>query len=139
VATLSGSSGDVVLNPSGYCWRSPTPTAQGLTTACLISTPALNTPVEMIVRRGETLTLRFAIGMSPTEVLLLRGTDPPSDITTTALTAANPTTFAADLAVGVHVLTFQTKWNQGDASYRLKVEVRAAPTAADPRPLVLTG
>lgn len=137
VATLSGSGGDVRLDPFGYCWRAPTPTAQGLITKCLAPAraPDADIPVRMVVRKGETLSLRFGIAMSPTEVRLVAGNEGQR-----TLTPANPTAFVADLAVGVYELSFQTKWNQGDVSYFLKVDVRAAaPTASDPRPLALTG
>jgi len=105
-------------------------------TACLLATLAPDIPVGLVVRRGETLTLRFAIGMAPTEVRLRRF---PDGEPTTALTPANPTVFVNDLPVGVYLISFATKWNQGDASYVLKVDVRAPATASEPRVLALTG
>jgi len=139
VATLAGSAGDVRLESFDYCWRLPTPVpGQGLVTRCAIGTPApeASVPVGLVVRRGERLTLRFAITMAPTEVLLQRGDVP--GVAPVALTAANPTSFVADLPVGTYFVNFRTKWNQGDVSYRLKIEVRAA-TASEPRVIALTG
>jgi len=134
-ATLSGSGGEAALLLSRSCWRSPTPTAQGLVTACLLATLAPDIPVGLVVRRGETLTLQFVIGMAPTEVRLLRFPDGEP----TTLTPANPTVFVNDLPVGVYLISFATKWNQGDASYVLKVDVRGPAPVSDPRPLALTG
>lgn len=139
VATLSGSAGDVRIESFGNCWRLPAPVAgQGLVTRCVIGTPApeASVPVGLVVRRGETLTLRFAINMAPTEVLLQRSD--VAEAPAVALTAANPTSFVADLPVGTYFVTFRTKWNQGDVEYRVKVEVRAA-TASEPRIIALTG
>lgn len=137
VATLSGSGGDIRLNPFSYCWRLPAPVAgHGLVTQCLAPALALDDPVQWVVRSGERLTLRFATDMSPTEIVLQRSDQPGG--TATPLTLANPTSFVADLPVGTVVLNFRTKWNQGDVTYRLKVEVRAA-TASEPRILALTG
>ena len=127
-ATLSGSGGDARLGPFEACWREIT----GESTKCLVSTPALDEPVGLVIRAGETLTLRFDTTMRPSEVVLVRGDQPGGN--RTVLTPSNPTTFVADLPVGVYVISFQTKWTQGDVSYRLKVDVRAAP-----RPLALTG
>ena len=139
VATLTGSAGDVRINPFGYCWRLPAPVPGGPVTQCLVATPApdAEVPVGLVVRRGETLSLRFAATMTPTEVLLQRGDVP--GVAPVPLTAANPTSFVADLPVGTYYVVFKTKWNQGDVDYRLKVEVRAPATASEPRVLALTG
>ena len=128
VATLSGSGGDVRLDPFQFCWRA----IAGDVTQCALPALALDIPVGLVIRGGETLTLAFATTMRPTEVALLRGDQP--GVNRTVLTPANPTVFVADLAVGVYMISFQTKWLQGDVSYSLKVDVRAAP-----RPLALTG
>jgi len=94
-------------------------------------------PVGLVVRTGETLTLRFATGMAPTEVGVRRG----DQTAPSALTPGNPTVFTADLPAGVHLLFFNTTWAQGDAGYLLKVDVRAAAPPATPRPgtISLTG
>jgi len=134
VATLSGSAGDVRLNPFGFCWRE----VERALTRCLAPALALDIPVGMVVRSGETLTLGFDAPVPPGEVVLRRGDE--AGVATRMLTPTNPTAFVADFPVGIYAISFQTKWNQGDVSYRLKIEVRAAPpTASDPRPLALTG
>ncbi len=137
VATLSGSGGDVPLNMTSACWRAPVFGAEGPVARCLAATlaPFESIPVGLVVRNGETLTLRFAIGMAPTEVVLQRGE------ASTPLTPANPTTFVANLPVGVYLISFNTKWNQGNASYFLKVDVRAAAGPASPTrgTIALTG
>jgi hypothetical protein len=73
--------------------------------------------------------------------VVLSGGDQPSGRTTTALTPANPTMFVADLPVGEQLVSFLTQWNQGNASYLLKLDVRAParPVSQEPRPLALTG
>jgi hypothetical protein len=127
VATLSGSGGNVRLESSGYCWRD----IVGGGGKCLVAARALDEPVRLVVRAGETLTLSFATTLRPTEVLLLRegGPDPG-----TPLALVNPTTFVANFPVGVYTIGFATRWTQGDVSYGLKIDVRAQP-----RPLALTG
>jgi hypothetical protein len=124
MATLSGSGGNARLGPFSACWREMT----GESTKCLAASVPLDEPVGLVVRTGETLTLRFDTTMRPSEVVLQSTGNP------TALTPANPTTFVADLPVGVYAISFQTKWTQGNVTYRIKVDVRAAP-----RPLALTG
>ncbi len=126
-ATLSGSGGTARLFPEG-CWRE----IVGDLTKCLISARALDVPAGLVVRNGETLTLRFETTLLPREVVLLNGENQPG--ASTALTPTNPTTFVANLPVGIDFIGFTTKWNQGDVSYSLKVDVRA-----EPRPLALTG
>jgi hypothetical protein len=133
VATLAGSGGEVRLDPLGFCWRE----IGGQLTHCRSAALALDIPVGLVVRTGETLTLRFAAPMAPTKVVLQRADQP--GVASTALTPANPTVFVADLPVGVYAINFQTLWNQGDVGYRLKIDVRAPATASDPRSLALTG
>jgi hypothetical protein len=136
VATLSGSGGETPLSPLPYCWRAPTSGTDGPVTRCATPALALDIPVGLVVRQGETLTLRFGIGMSPTQVVLARRDQP-----TTALTPGNPTVFVADLPVGQQLVSFVTTWLQGEATYLVKLDVRAAavPTTSSPRPLALTG
>ena len=110
-----------------YCWRE----IVGELTKCLISARALDVPVGLVVLAGETLTLRFETTLLPREVVLHRENHLGAG---TVLTPTNPTTFAANLPVGVYFISFATKWNQGDVGYSLKIEVRAQP-----RPLALTG
>lgn len=90
----------------------------------------------LVVRAGETLTLRFATAVAPTSVSLNRGGEPNR-----SLPATNPTTFQVDMAPGFFSGAFFTHWIQGDATYRVRLDARAAtrPDAQDPRPLSLTG
>jgi hypothetical protein len=127
MAALSGSQGNARLGPFSACWREMT----GPNTQCQAAAVALDEPVGLVIRAGETLTLRFDTTMRPSEVVLVRGDQGANGV---ALTPANPTTFVADLSVGVYAISFQTKWTQGNVTYRVKVDVRAAP-----RPLALTG
>jgi hypothetical protein len=126
VATLSGSGGSVRLTSFDYCWRE----IVGELTKCIISARALDPPVQLVVRAGETLTLRFDTTLVPREVVLNRENQGAPRV----LTPTNPTTFAADLPVGIYFIGFSTKWNQGDVSYNLRIEVRA-----EARPIALTG
>jgi hypothetical protein len=127
VATLSGSGGSVRLTSFDYCWRE----VVGELTKCLIAARALDVPVGLVVRAGETLTLRFDTTLLPREVVLHRENQTGAG---TALSPTNPTTFVADLPVGIYFISFTTKWNQGDVTYSLKVDVREQA-----RPLALTG
>ena len=91
----------------------------------------------LVVQQGETLTLRFS-AMTPTEVHLQRGDQ------STPLIASNPVRFTADFPAGSsHVVSFFTRWLQGDASYVVRLNVRAAGAPpATPRTaanLTLTG
>lgn len=130
VAYLAGAAGELRLDLGGSCWRSPT-SATGMCTSFLLVEPT----TALVVRSGETLSLRFATAMAPTSLSLSR-----NDVAT-PLVAGNPATFAADLPVGTHVVFFTTKWLQGDASYRIKLDVRAAAGPATPQPgtITLTG
>jgi hypothetical protein len=134
-AFLSGTNGEVRLDRGGYCWRSPTPDAQGVFTAlCVDTVPRLPDAV-LVVQAGEELTLRFG-AMAPTEVSLER------DDQSTPLSPGNPVRFRADLPAGVQVVRFFTRWLQGDASYGVRLDVRAAAPPAAPRTggaIALTG
>ena len=127
MATLSGSGGNVRLTSFDFCWRE----VVGELTRCLIAARALDVPVGLVVRAGETLTLRFETTLLPREVVLHRENEPGAG---TVLSPTNPTTFVANLPVGVYFISFATKWNQGDVGYSLKVDVREQA-----RPLALTG
>jgi hypothetical protein len=133
VAVLSGSAGELTLGTGGYCWRQP----DGMTGVCVTAAlaPEESRPT-LVVRAGETLTLRFGTAMAPTSVMLNRGGD-----ASLQLAATNPTTFRVDLAPGIFNGAFLAQWLQGDATYSVRLDVRAAsrPDAQDPRPLSLTG
>jgi hypothetical protein len=123
----------VRLDRGRSCWRSPAPDAQGNVVGICADVFDHVPEALLVARAGETLSLRFDTTMVPTFVQLDRGGQ------TTVLTAGNPTRFAADLPVGVHSVHFFTRWLQGDASYSVRLDVRAAPPASQPRSLTLTG
>ena len=127
-AFLAGGNGEVPLDPSGFCWHSPRPNAQGhIEARCAHPLPPVPGAI-LVVRTGETLTLRFAGAMVPTAVVLERGN------VSTPLTAGNPVRFPVELPVGVYQVTFSSRWLQGSATHIVRLNVRAAP-----RPLALTG
>ena len=134
VAVLSGSGGELTLGTGGYCWSRP----DGGGGLCVTAAPIQDESREptLVVRAGETLTLRFNTTMAPTSVALNRGGEPSR-----TLAATNPTTFQVDMAPGIFGGAFFTQWLQGDVTYRVRLDVRAAtrPDAQDPRPLSLTG
>ncbi len=133
VALLSGVNGEVRIESFAFCWRQPEPEPQGLVTLC--TTPTLGTEPahRLVVQRGETLTLRFEIDMAPTEASVsVDGERRP-------LTPGNPVRFVADLAPGSHAASFATVWLQGDVSYYVGLDVRAAATPTAPRGIALTG
>jgi hypothetical protein len=130
-AFLAGSAGEVALEPGSFCWRSPTPTPPGGFSATCGDRLAFEPSTVLAVTVGETLTLRFS-ALTPTSVVL-----EPGD-RSTPLTAANPTSFTVDLPVGVRTVGFFTRWVQGDASYYLRLDVRAAAVPQG-RSLALTG
>ncbi len=121
-AFVAGFNGEVRLDNGSFCWRNPVPDGVGL---CADS-PLRDPDAVLVVRAGETLALRFATAMSPTFVQLERGGQ------TTALTPGNPVRFGADLPVGSHVVRFFTRWLQGDMSYSVRLDVRAAGAPATP-------
>lgn len=135
-AFVAGVNGEVRLDRGSSCWRSPGPDANGNFVALCSDVFPRDPDAVLIVRAGETLTLRFATAMSPTFVQLERGGQ------TTALTPGNPVRFGADLPVGSHVVRFFTRWLQGDMSYSVRLDVRAAgaPPATPTRGnIALTG
>ena len=92
------------------------------------STPLSN----WCVRAGETLTLRFDTTLAAQRG---RSSNRENQGAGRALTPTNPTTFAADLPVGIYFIGFSTKWNQGDVSLQPE-DRRSGPQA---RPIALTG
>lgn len=127
-AFLAGANGEVRLDGGGYCWRGTTPDLHGNFVGVCVSVLQVDPPVTLVVRRGEMLTLRFDAPGAPTRITL-RERDVPAP-----LPAGNPVRFAADYSVGFHTLDVSTLWLQGDVSYRVRIEVRAAPG-----PIALTG
>lgn len=128
-AFLAGVNGEVRLDPGGFCWTSPTPAQGNLCATADLPDP----PVTLVVRRGETLTLRFDARGAPTRVTL-RENDVPAP-----LAAGNPVRFAADYPVGFHTLDVSTLWLQGDMNYRVRLDVRAAATPRTGTRIALTG
>ncbi len=122
-AFIAGEAGEVRTAPGSYCWASPTEPS----TVCgdvVIDDPS-KLP-SLSIRRGETLTLRFGTEMAPTSVLLQE-----RDTVSKALPATNPVQFTADLSPGNHLVSFFTRWLQGDASYHVVLNVaRPADTAS---------
>jgi len=136
-AFLSGAAGEARLDMGNSCWLDPVPTAQGLVRHCIVDVRA-DPGATLAVQAGETLSLRFGIAMAPTRASITV----EDQSTNTPLAAANPTTFTADFTPGSHTVSFITSWLQGDATYRVKLDVRAAtPPPATPRtgPISLTG
>jgi hypothetical protein len=127
-AFLAGVNGEVALEEDSSCWSTPLPNAPGhVVGLCGDELDKVPDPI-LRIRAGETLTLRFGAAMTPTSIVLHRGTQ------STPISAGNPARFVANLPVGVHEVFFSTRWYQGDASYLVRLDVRAAP-----RPLALTG
>jgi hypothetical protein len=132
-AFLAGVNGEVRLDAGGFCWQSPTPNAQGIIGTLCATVDLPEPPVTLVVRRGETLTLRFDAAGAPTRVTL-RENDVP-----TPLAAGNPVRFPADYAVGFHTVDVSTLWLQGDMNYRVRLDVRAAATPRAGTSIALTG
>ncbi|HEX2046263.1 MAG TPA: hypothetical protein VHF27_00765 [Acidimicrobiales bacterium] len=132
-AYLAGVNGEVRIDTGGFCWRSPTPNAQGQIVGVCTSVVPVDPPVTLLVRRGETLTLRFDAPGAPIEVTFRE-----NDVTTPR-TAGNPVRFTADHAVGFHTIDVSTRWLQGDVSYRVRLDVRAAATPRTGTDIALTG
>ena len=127
-AFLAGVNGEVRLDDGSYCWQVPSPTVPGGFTGLCLDKIAKVPDALLRVQAGETLTLRFGAAMTPTVVTLELGTQQAP------LAAGNPVRFVADLPVGIHEVRVFTRWPQGDASYTVRLDVRAAP-----RPIALTG
>jgi len=131
---LSGTAGEVRMDMSSACWRDPATTAPG-TARCfsaLIAPPGAT----LVVQRGESLTLRYASPMAPTRaVFSFNDTSLMPGIT-------NPTTFKADFPLGSTRVFLITGWLQGEVTYAVTLDVRAAATPpATPQkgPVRLTG
>jgi hypothetical protein len=132
-ALLSGVNGEVRLDRGSTCWTRPNPDVPGGFVSFCADVFDQVPDALLVVRAGETLSLRFDTVLSPTFVQLDR------EEQSTQLTPGNPARLVADLPLGVQVVHFFTRWSQGDASYSVRLDVRAATTAQDPRPLALTG
>jgi hypothetical protein len=137
-ALLSGAAGEVRMDTSSACWRDPATMAQG-TAQCfsaLIAPPGAT----LVVQQGETLSLRYVSPMAPTRAVF------SFNDTSLMPGIANPTTFRADFPVGTTRVFLITGWLQGEVTYAVTLDVRAAATPpttppATPQtgPLSLTG
>lgn len=132
-AFLAGASGEVRLPPGGYCWRGPVPNAQGQLVGVCTASSSIDPPVTLVVRRGETLTMRFEAPGGPTQVQFSRNG------AVTTLGAGNPVRFRADFPSGFQTLEIATRWLQGDVFYPVRLDVRAAATPRTGTNIALTG
>jgi hypothetical protein len=123
----------VRLDRGRTCWTRPDPDVPGGFVAFCADVFDRTPEALLVVRAGETLSLRFDTVLSPTFVQMDRGEQ------STQITPGNPARFVVDLPVGVHAVHFFTRWSQGDASYSVRLDVRAPATAQDPRLIALTG
>jgi len=130
-AFLSGTAGEVRADLAESCWRDPLPTGLTRCLSALLVPPGAT----LVVQAGETLSLRFAIGMAPTTVTLS-----VKDVVTPLVTG-NSLAFTPDLPSGLNAATFRTTWLQGDVVYRVTLDVRPRTPTATPRtgPVSLTG
>lgn len=129
-ATLASAAGQVTALQGSYCWRQP----NGMSAICA-DTFFLDPSDVLTVRQGETLRLRFQTAAAPTDVTIQRFERPNGPILgTLTAPAGNPASFRADLPTGVWILVASTDWDEGDATYYFKVDVRAAPGSPTPAP-----
>lgn len=123
-AFLASATSEVNLARGSYCWR------DGPAGRCADVIPDGRLPT-LEVRRGETLTLRFATSAQPTELALSREGRAP-----TPIAASNPTRFNVGLPPGSHDLLLTSRWAQGDASYAVRLVVKAGTTPRTAGPAV---
>jgi len=119
-AFLLGTSGEVQGELASFCWAPP----GGRAGRCVdkIAPPAGPT---LTVRRGETLSLRFATGLPLTQL------DVRANGVALSAPTANPSRFRADLVPGAYQLLVFSRFSAGDASYGFRLVVSAP--AATPR------
>ncbi len=128
-AFLSGTSGEVGGELGSFCWAPP-----GGTAGRCVDKISLPVGPALTVRRGENLSLRFATGLSLTEL------EVRADGAALAAPMANLSRFQADLAPGTYQLLVFPRFSAGSASYGFRLVVTApAATPTVARPLALTG
>ena len=129
-AVLAGASGEVRGELGSSCWGQP-----GGTSAVCIDKIAPPTGPTLSVRRGETVTLRFATGLA------LTGLEVRRDGATLAVPVANPSRFKADLPPGTYQLLVSSTFTPGgSAQYGFRLRVTAPPATPTPAGRVsLTG
>lgn len=134
-AFLAVNGAEFRLGLADSCWRDATPTGQTRCTTAIVVLPAV------VVRSGDALSLRFATDLSPTSASLSVGGN------VTPLVAGNPIALGGDFPIGTNIVNISTGWLQGDARYRVTLDVLPAvsppavspPAASEPRTLALTG
>lgn len=118
-ATLTGEAGTLVMEQGSYCW---TDDDGGGICADTIG-PGEQTPA-FDVSRGETIGVAFDIGDVPNSIdVLVWPVGDERDRTQTSLGAANPTSYDVTLEPGSYFVVLVTEWDQGDASYHVRLDV----------------
>lgn len=119
-ATISGASGSLVLERGSYCW-SQGPGRAGLcadTVGPGEQTPGFETSPD------ETLTLSFDIDQAPSRAeISVWPVDDDGRRTQVPLDPTNPTTYEVSLEAGSYYAGIFTVWEQGDASYHVRLDV----------------
>lgn len=118
-ATISGSAGSLVLEQGSYCWSSG-PGQAGLCADTI--GPGEQTPA-FATSTGEALTVTFDIDAAPDHVELYLTPVDGGGRTTATLDATNPTTYEVEPDTGSYYAVFFTTWDQGDASYHVRLDV----------------
>ncbi len=119
-ATISGASGALILERGSYCW------SQGSGRAGLCADtigPGEQTP-GFTTSSGETLTVSFEIDQVPSRAEISVWTvDDGGQRREVSLDPANPTTYEVSLQPGSYYAAIFTVWEQGDASYHVRLDV----------------
>ncbi|MGH9223867.1 MAG: hypothetical protein ACRD2W_08815 [Acidimicrobiales bacterium] len=137
---LAAASGTQEAVYGGSCWRIVPPSqfpAPIRCTSVLLADPFPRAP--LVVRPGETLTLRFEPPIRPSEVTIWRSatiTDQATPLFTAP--AQSPTTFAANFPTGDSIVLAMVRFSQGLVPYHFAVTVRPLTTATD-APIAFTG
>lgn len=119
-ATISGASGSLVLERGSYCW-SQGPGRAGLCADTI--GPGEQTP-GFSTSPGETLMLSFDIDEAPSRAeISIWPVDDDGQRTEVSLDPTNPTTYEVSLEAGSYYAGIFTVWDQGDASYHVRLDV----------------
>ena len=106
-AFLASAGGEIQADGSSFCW------AVGGGLGLCADSDYREPSQALAVEQGETLLLRFAVRNAPASVAVRPVLNDGTDV--------------ADFPPGPTVLFIVTEWHQGDASYVVKLNVRAAP------------
>ena len=121
-AFVAGDGGQIQADGSSFCWG--VPGDGGLCADSHYQEPSQ----ALAVQQREPLRLRFAIRNAPTFVAARPVIGAAGDVgDSIPVAGGNPSGFVADFPPGPTVLFIVTDWHQGDASYVVKLNVRAAP------------